>query len=220
MLAAVVGGVAAFLSLFTHPSHIAYLLKNKGDDEIYRGVSIASLFLISISSVNWVIYGFVYAGVFTAIVATSNIIVKSLLLYLLWSQKRVGTKTVMLFIAAMLATVVVSFAVSQNVLGFLGTASSIVMWIPAAAKVVKAFGTREAMSYPPATSWLVIAVNTLWMVYGIALHDFWLFISSPTSVISGILMLVAYHSYKGSKVVSEKDPEGSTPQSPDLIAAK
>lgn len=172
MLAAVVGGVAAFLSLFTHPSHIAYLIKNKGDDEIYRGVSIASLFLISISSVNWVIYGFVYAGVFTAIVATSNIIVKSLLLYLLWSQKRVNTKTVMLFIAAMLATVAVSFAVSQNVLGFLGTASSIVMWIPAAAKVIKAFGTREAMSYPPATSWLVIAVNTLWMAYGIALHDF------------------------------------------------
>lgn len=33
-------------------------------------------------------------------------------------------------------------------------------------------------------------------------------------------MLVAYHSYKGVKVISEKDPEESTPQSPDLIAAK
>ena len=121
MLAAMFGGAAAFLSLFTHPSHIAYLLKHRGDEEIYRGVSVASLFLISISSVNWVVYGFAYAGVFTAVVATSNIIVKSLLLYLLWRQGRVGTTTVLGFAAALAATTAVSLAVSQNVLGFLGT---------------------------------------------------------------------------------------------------
>ena len=48
MLAAIFGGAAAFLSLLTHPSHIAYPIKHKGDEEIYRGVSIASLFLIEL----------------------------------------------------------------------------------------------------------------------------------------------------------------------------
>lgn len=211
MLATMFGGTAAFLSLFTHPSHIAYLLKHRGDEEIYRGVSIASLFLISISSVNWVVYGFAYAGVFTAVVASSNIVVKSLLLYLLWRQSRVVTATVLGFAAALAATTAVSLAVSQNVLGFLGTASSIIMWVPAAARVIRAFGTREATSYPPATSWLVIAVNALWMAYGIALHDFWLFISSPTSVISGVLMLVAYYSFKGEGATANEKRAGSRP---------
>ena len=194
IIANLIGLAASLASSLQHPSHVVYLWGHKDEPPVLRGLSLASILFTTANSVMWAIYGVLYNAWPTTIAAAAALVVMAITAWLL-VRARVWTP---LGTAAFLAFTTVctwwSFWVSQDTLGLWGNILSIVMWIPAAMRVVRRRGTVAALAYPPLMSWIIVATNVAWIVYGVMLDDIWLWLSSPVSIVCAGIMLWSYHS--------------------------
>lgn len=210
IIANLIGLAASLASSLQHPSHVVYLWGHKDEPPVLRGLSLASILFTTANSVMWAIYGVLYNAWPTTIAAAAALVVMAITAWLL-ARARVWTPLgTAAFLAFTAACTWWSFWVSQDTLGLWGNVLSIVMWIPAAMRVVRRRGTVAALAYPPLTSWIIVATNVAWIVYGVMLDDIWLWLSSPVSIVCAGIMLWSYHSTArvlGTRAeVSEDEP--------------
>lgn len=194
VIANLVGLTASLASALQHPSHVVYLWGHKDEPPVLRGLSLASILFTTANSVMWAIYGVLYNAWPTTIAAAAALVVMAITAWLLVRAKVWTVLGTAAFLAFTTGFTLWSFWVGQDTLGLWGNVLSIVMWIPAAARVVRSRGSVAALAYPPATSWIIVATNVAWIVYGVMLDDIWLWLSSPVSIVCAGVMLWAYHS--------------------------
>lgn len=192
VIANIIGLVAAVLTSLQHPSHIIYLWGHRDDRAVLRGLSVVAILTTTANSLLWVIYGVSYNAIPTALASAGAITVMAITVWLLrrarvWSRTATGA-----YVVFAAACVVWPLLVGQAVLGFIGTAISVVTWLPAALKTLRTRGTLAGLAYPPTTSWIIIANNMLWIVYGVMLDDVWLWAASPVGIASACVMLWTY----------------------------
>lgn len=192
VIANIIGLAAAVLTSLQHPSHIIYLWGHRDDRAVLRGLSTVSILTTTANSLLWVVYGVSYNAMPTALASAGAIAVMAITVWLLrraqvWSRAVTGAYVV--FVAV---CVVWTLLVGQAVLGFIGTAISVVTWLPAAVKTVRTRGTLAGLAYPPTTSRIIIANNVLWIIYGVMLDDIWLWAASPVGIASACVMLWTY----------------------------
>lgn len=205
IIAQILGMFAAILSALQHPSHVIYLWGHRKEASVLRGLSILSILFTTANSIMWGFYGAMYNAWPTALAALAAMVVMLITVWLLLQAKVWNPLAIMGYIAFCVAVSWWSVWVSQNTLGLWGNLLSIVMWIPAAIKIVKVRGTAAGLSYPPMTSWIIIATNVVWIIYGVMLQDIWLWLSSPVSILCAGLMLWAYAST--TKIMSAEQTE-------------
>lgn len=212
LIANTIGLVASLASALQHPSHVVYLWGHRKDATVLRGLSLASILATTANSVMWAIYGGLYNAWPTTIAAAAALVVMFITAVLLIRAGVWNTLGTLGFVLFFTVCTWWSFWVSQDTLGLWGNVLSIVMWIPAAVKVVRSRGTVAALAYPPMTSWIIVATNVAWIVYGVMLNDIWLWLSSPVSIVCAAVMLVVYHRTERTigKVVEVKEDEPLT----------
>lgn len=194
IIANLIGLTASLASALQHPSHVVYLWGHKDEPPVLRGLSLASIYFTTANSVMWAIYGALYNAWPTTIAAAAALVVMAITAALLIRAKVWNVVLTAAFVAFTAACTWWSFWVGQDTLGLWGNILSIVMWIPAAMRVVRRRGTVAALAYPPLTSWIIVATNVAWIVYGAMLDDIWLWLSSPVSIVCAGIMLWSYHS--------------------------
>lgn len=191
-VANIIGLAAAVLTSLQHPSHVIFLWGHRDNAAVLRGLSTVSILTTTANSLLWVIYGVSYNALPTALASAGAITVMAITVWLLrraqvWSRTATGAYVVFAAVC-----VVWTLLVGQAVLGFIGTAISVVTWLPAAVKTMHTRGTLAGLAYPPTTSWIIIANNVLWIIYGVMLDDVWLWAASPVGIASACVMLWTY----------------------------
>ena len=196
VIANIIGLVAAVLTSLQHPSHIIYLWGHRDDRAVLRGLSVVAILTTTANSIIWVVYGTSYNALPSALASVGTIVVMSLTVWLLRRAGVWSFPALVCYCTFVAACVAGAAAAPQNVLGATGTAISVVTWLPAALKTIRTRGTTAGLAYPPAMSWIIVASNIAWIIYGNMLGDIWLWVSSPVSIISAFIMLWTYHSTK------------------------
>lgn len=194
IVANIIGLAAAVLTSLQHPSHVVYLWGHKDEPPVLRGLSTVSILTTTANSLLWVIYGVSYNAIPTALASAGAIAVMGITVWLLCRARVWSPTATAAYVVFAAACVVWPMLVSQSVLGFIGTAISVVTWLPAAVKTVRTRGTFAGLAYPPTTSWIIIANNVLWIIYGVMLNDVWLWAACPAGIASACVMLWTYRS--------------------------
>lgn len=198
-IAHAIGFFAAVATAFQHPAHVKYLWAHRDDPEVLRGLSLVSILVTTANSLLWVVYGLSYNAWPTALASVGAIAVMVFTVWLLHRARVWSTAGLVVYSVFAVACVVWPMFVPQDVLGLMGGSISIFMWLPAAAKVVRLSGSPGALAYPPVMSWVIIANNIAWIIYGVMLDDIWLWLPCPVAIACAVLMLWSYH-FTASKI--------------------
>lgn len=192
VIANIIGLVAAVLTSLQHPSHIIYLWGHRDDRAVLRGLSVVAILTTTANSIIWVAYGTSYNALPSALASVGTIVVMSLTVWLLRRAGVWSFPALVCYCTFVAACVAGAAAAPQNVLGATGTTISVVTWLPAALKTIRTRGTTAGLAYPPAMSWIIVASNIAWIIYGVMLDDIWLWAASPVGIASACVMLWTY----------------------------
>ena len=194
-LASAVGIGGTIASSWTYPSQITHLVRHRKDHRLLRGVSFPTLLIVAISSLFWMGYGYRFNGVWSAVIATADLAVQLFILALFAAYARPllpHRRHLVLGAALTLATAVLAATGPRPLLGAAGALSAAAMFLPQVRKVVTAWGTPAAAAFSPVASLAVSGAASLWLTYGILLHDGWIIAPAPFNICTGLAMFSAW----------------------------
>lgn len=201
MLIFIVGCAATILSAGPHPVQAAYLWRHRSDRAVFRGVSLAGVGVISVTSILWAAYGLRFDAPWVATIAAIDLLMQfGVLVIAVRYRHGFGASAVALYAGCVVAAIVAALLLPQNILGAVGACTALAMFVPQARRVAKARGTAAGRAFNPVSSVLNIAADSLWFAYGVLLNDVWLAIPAPFVVACSLLMLWAWAGSRGERV--------------------
>lgn len=189
MLLTAIGTLATVLSGWAHPFQAAHVWWNRKHVEVIKGVSLLSVILITTAASCWIGYGFRFQGMFASLLAIIEVACQLVVVIALRLSHVLSFKLLMAYTTWVLFLAVFTITAPVVVLGAAGAALSMGMFIPQAVRMWLNRATPAAFAVSPITAIIMVFANTLWLLYGLALKDFWLTAPCVVHICSAITML-------------------------------
>ena len=208
-----VGYLAALLTALCLPVQLYALYAYRNDAASLRSVRPMVAVITAITAVMWLSYGLRFDAMAVTL-AQIPILVGLVILALVYASKGVWSKRMVIGIMLGLWFVGVMCANSSQVmLGFNAVVLTAMLWIPTAVSGIGVrsvqYHTRQpVMATARLLPWalmprITVLIHLCWWVYGVGMHDVWLWLASPAVVAYAGLWLWAV--YAANRPI--KDPE-------------
>lgn len=208
-----VGYLAALLTALCLPVQLYALYAYRNDAASLRSVRPMVAVITAITAVMWLSYGLRFDAMAVTL-AQIPILVGLVILSLVYASKGVWSKRMVIGIVLALWFVGVMCVNSSRVmLGFSAVVLTTMLWIPTAVSGIGVRSVEHRTAQPVLATarllpWVLmpritVLIHLCWWVYGVGMHDVWLWLASPGVVAYAGLWL--WSVYAANRPI--KDPE-------------
>ena len=211
-----VGYLAALLTALCLPVQVYALYAYRNDAASLRSVRPMVAVITAITVVMWLSYGLRFDAMAVTL-AQIPILVGLVILSLVYASKGVWSKRMVIGIMLALWFISVLCANSSQVmLGFSAVVLTAMLWVPTAVSGIGVCNVQDHTMQPVLATarllpWalmprITVLIHLCWWVYGVGMHDVWLWLASPGVVVYAGMWLwavyVANRPIKNSEILA------------------
>lgn len=197
------GYLAALLTALCLPVQLYALYIYRNDAVSLRSVRPMVAVITAITAVMWLSYGLRFEAMAVTL-AQIPILIGLVILALIYASKGVWSKRVVIgTILALWFVGVLCANSSQVMLGFSAVVLTAMLWIPTAVSGIGVHNVQHHTMQPVLATvrllpWalmprITVLIHLCWWVYGVGMHDVWLWLASPGVVVYAGMWLWAVY---------------------------